>query len=182
MIIFCFWSTILWFEMKLTHKWHLYNHFWPFSCHLYVHLSKNRGWVVTLRCLTSLNLNWYKSYDTKHKNEKKTQMSVFVQNHTKPKWKYLYFASYILNQSEFRLVMCSYVHQNDLLNLSFLKDTKKDGKIWPEMVVKVSFRIRVYFNIGRERWSMTSNVLLLESQNPNVDYFLSDLHYPFLYP
>ena len=39
--------------------------------------------TVILRCLMSLNLNWYKSYDKKHKNAKKNQKmqtSVFVKN------------------------------------------------------------------------------------------------------
>jgi hypothetical protein len=34
-------QCILWFEMKLTHKGQLYDHFWSFSCYLYVHLSQN---------------------------------------------------------------------------------------------------------------------------------------------
>ena len=34
-------KTILWFEMKLTHKWPFYDYFWAFFCHLYVHLSQN---------------------------------------------------------------------------------------------------------------------------------------------
>ena len=29
--------------------------------------------MVILRCLKSLNLNWYKSYDKKHKNAKNTK-------------------------------------------------------------------------------------------------------------
>ena len=33
--------SILWFEMKLTHKWLFYDHFWPFVWHLYIHHSQN---------------------------------------------------------------------------------------------------------------------------------------------
>ena len=38
--------------------------------------------TVILKCLTSLNPNWFKSYDTKRKNAE-MQMSVFVQNRQK---------------------------------------------------------------------------------------------------
>ena len=57
-------NTILWFEMKLTHKWQLHDHFWPFFHHLYVHPSENWGsgnhfevltrsksWLVQKLCL-----------------------------------------------------------------------------------------------------------------------------------
>ena len=134
MIIFCFWSTILWFEMKLTHKWHLYNHFWPFSCHLYVHLSKNRGWVVTLRCLTSLNLNWYKSYDTKHKNEKKL------------KWVFLYKTTQNRNENICILLLIFWTNQN----LDWLCVV---------MCIKMTFWTSVFWKIRRkmakygQKWS-----------------------------
>ena len=134
MIIFCFWSTILWFEMKLTHKWHLYNHFWPFSCHLYVHLSKNRGWVVTLRCLTSLNLNWYKSYDTKHKNEKKL------------KWVFLYKTTQNRNENICILLHIFWTNQN----LDWLCVV---------MCIKMTFWTSVFWKIRRkmakygQKWS-----------------------------
>ena len=52
--------------------------------------------TIILRCLMSLNLNWYNSFDKKHKNAKtqKTQTSVFGQNYkNKVKWKYLHFVS-----------------------------------------------------------------------------------------
>ena len=32
-----------WSEMKVTHKWPLYNRFWPFFCHMYVYLAQNWG-------------------------------------------------------------------------------------------------------------------------------------------
>ena len=35
------WCCILWFEMKLTHKWPFYDHFWSFFLHLYVYVSQN---------------------------------------------------------------------------------------------------------------------------------------------
>ena len=42
-------------------------HFSP-NCMFIFH--KNESQMVILRCLMSLNLNWYKSYDKKHKNAK----------------------------------------------------------------------------------------------------------------
>ena len=34
---------IVWSEMKDTDKWQCYEHFRPFFCHMYVHLSQNWG-------------------------------------------------------------------------------------------------------------------------------------------
>ena len=34
---------IVWFEIKLTHKWPFYDHFCPLFCHLYIYLSQNWG-------------------------------------------------------------------------------------------------------------------------------------------
>ena len=57
---------------------------------------KTETQTVILRCLTIINLNCYKSYDTKHKNAKnaKNANACFctkLQN--KQKWKYLRFVS-----------------------------------------------------------------------------------------
>ena len=54
-------STILWFKMKLTHKF--YDHFWQL---LHVHFSQNWVSEAHLSCLMVLNLKWFKS-DTKFK-------------------------------------------------------------------------------------------------------------------
>ena len=52
---------ILWFEMKLTHKWQLYDHFWPFFAICIFIFHKTEVQAVILRCLTGLNLDWVKS-------------------------------------------------------------------------------------------------------------------------
>ena len=53
-----------------TDKWSFYDHIWPFFCQLYVYFHKTKVQTVILKCLTSLNPNWFKSYDTKRKNER----------------------------------------------------------------------------------------------------------------
>ena len=59
------------FQNITTDKWTFYNHIWPFFTNCMVIFHKNEIQTVILRCLTILNLNWYKSYDTKHKKPKK---------------------------------------------------------------------------------------------------------------
>ena len=52
--------------------------------------------TVLLRCLRSLNLNWYKSYDKKHKNAKNAKdgnICFCTKLQKKEKWKYLCFVS-----------------------------------------------------------------------------------------
>ena len=56
------------FETNLNDKWPFYDHFWPFYVNPMDIFHKTEVQTVILRCLTSLNLNWYKSYDTKRKN------------------------------------------------------------------------------------------------------------------
>ena len=46
----------------------LFYPFWPLFRQLYVHFSQNWDSDSHLRCLISLNVNWFKSYDTKYKN------------------------------------------------------------------------------------------------------------------
>ena len=53
-----------------TDEWWCNNHTWPFFANYMFIFHKTEIQMVILRCLTSLNLNWYKSYDTKHKNAK----------------------------------------------------------------------------------------------------------------
>ena len=53
-----------------TDKWPCTNHNLPFFAYYILIFHKTEIQTVILRCLTSLNHNWYKSYDTKHKNAK----------------------------------------------------------------------------------------------------------------
>ena len=48
--------------MKLTHKWQLYHHFWPFIAISMVIFHKTEIQTVILRCITGLNLDWFKIY------------------------------------------------------------------------------------------------------------------------
>ena len=50
--------------MKLTLKWQLYNHFWPFFCRMFIS-DKTEVQTVILRCIMGLNLNCFKSYGLK---------------------------------------------------------------------------------------------------------------------
>ena len=56
-----FGQCIVRFEMKVTHEWLLYEHFWPFFTFCTVIFHKTEIQTVILRHLTSLNLNWFKS-------------------------------------------------------------------------------------------------------------------------
>ena len=48
--------------MKLTHKWQLYHHFWPSIAISMVIFHKTEIQTVILRCITGLNLDWFKIY------------------------------------------------------------------------------------------------------------------------
>ena len=48
-----------------TDKWPFYDHVWPFFAKYMVIFHKTEIQTVILRCFMSLNLTWYKSYDTK---------------------------------------------------------------------------------------------------------------------
>ena len=51
-----------------TDKWPFYDQIWPFFANHMVIFHKTEIQTVILRCLISLNLNWYKSCVKKHKN------------------------------------------------------------------------------------------------------------------
>ena len=53
------------------HSTTIHGHF--FADHMVI-FHKTEIQTVILRCLMSLNLNWYKSYDTKRKNSKNTNL------------------------------------------------------------------------------------------------------------
>ena len=66
------------FQNIATDKSIFYDHIWPYfltiSCHFFANymfiFHKTEIQTVILRCLMNLNLNWFKSYDKKHKNAK----------------------------------------------------------------------------------------------------------------
>ena len=71
-----------------TDKWPFYDHFGHSFANCINIFHKTEVQKVIFRCLTGLNLNWYKSYDTKcNKTPKtqKTQLRVFWQNCKKVK-------------------------------------------------------------------------------------------------
>jgi hypothetical protein len=55
------------FDSKLTDKWQFYNRFRPFFPNYINIFQKTEIQTVILRCLNVLNINWFKSYDTKSK-------------------------------------------------------------------------------------------------------------------
>ena len=61
------------FQKITTDKWPFYCHIWPFFANCMFIIHKTEVQTVILRCLLSLNLNWYNSYDTKCKNAKNTK-------------------------------------------------------------------------------------------------------------
>ena len=53
-----------------TDKQPVLDHIWPCLANYMFIFHKTEIQTVILRCLMSLNLNWYKSYDKKHKKAK----------------------------------------------------------------------------------------------------------------
>ena len=62
------------FQKIATDKWSFYYHIWPFFANCVLIFHKTEIQTVILWYLTILNLNWYNSYDTKHKNAKNTNL------------------------------------------------------------------------------------------------------------
>ena len=56
-------------------KWPLYDHIWPFFRNYIIIFDKTEIHTVILRCLTGLDLNWFKSYD---KKRKKKEISTYL--------------------------------------------------------------------------------------------------------
>ena len=56
--------NILCFDIKLTHKWQFYDHFWRFLCKCMFIFHKTEVQTVILICLMGLNSDWFKNYDT----------------------------------------------------------------------------------------------------------------------
>ena len=54
-------------------KWPFYDHIWPFFGNYMMIFDKTEIQTVILRCLRCLNLNWYKTYDTKYKIAKNSK-------------------------------------------------------------------------------------------------------------
>ena len=74
-----------------TDKWPFYDHAWPFFTKYMVIFHKTEIQTVILRCLTSLNLNWFQRYDEKRKNAKNANLHFFDICNRHRKWKYLHF-------------------------------------------------------------------------------------------
>jgi hypothetical protein len=76
-----------------TDKWPFYDHVWPIFVKYMVIFHKTEIQTVILRCLTSLNLNWFQRYDEKRKNAKNANILFFYVCSRHRKWKYLHFVS-----------------------------------------------------------------------------------------
>ena len=80
------------FKKIATDKWLFYNHIRSFLANYMFIFHKTEIQTVILRCLMSLNLNWYKSYGTKRKNSKNANLCFWTKC-KKRKWKYFLFVS-----------------------------------------------------------------------------------------
>ena len=78
--------------------------------------------MVNLRCLPSLNLNWYKSYDTKPRNAKNANMCFC----TKLQKTEMY--GFCVITIELIRTQTHLAPKNDRLNLIFVKDENTYGK------------------------------------------------------
>ena len=76
-----------------TAKWQCNDHAWSFFANYMFIFHKTEIQTVILRCLTSLNLNCYQSYDTRHKSAKNANACFCTKLQNKYKWKYLRFVS-----------------------------------------------------------------------------------------
>ena len=83
----------------------------------------------------SLNLNWYKSYDTKPKNAKNTHLCFFYKIIKNQRWKILHFATSEAITFEPIEVQTRCTPQNDRVSLSFVKYEDTYGKKWPETIL-----------------------------------------------
>ena len=126
-----------------------YNHIWPFFANHMGIFHKTEIQTVILRCLMSLNLNWYKSYGTKCKNSKNPNLCFWTK--LQKNWNGNICAlchNLWTNQNllEFRPVK----HLKMTVWISVLwKIPMWLAKKWPDMVVKWSF-ISCYF-LGARR-------------------------------
>ena len=110
--------------MKLTHKWQLYHHFWPFIAISMVIFHKTEIQTVILRCITGLNCNWVKSYETKHKYFCFWIFAILYKN---TRFRFCVFCIFVFCVITF-VKINRYAPQNDRLNLSFVKDERVVGK------------------------------------------------------
>ena len=75
-------------------KWPFYDHFWPFFASMIL-FQKTEVETVILRCLTSLNLIWFKSYDTKCKC---FHIQTWQKNGQKWSWTAIFLVRFISDQ------------------------------------------------------------------------------------
>ena len=122
-----------------TDKWPFYDHVWPFFSKYMVIFHKTEIQTVILRFLMSLNLNWYKSYDSKWKNSKSANLCFWTKlqkngNGNISVLCYNFWTNQNLDQ--FRPVK----HVKMFVWTSVLwKVNKYIAQQWPEMVVTWSF-------------------------------------------
>ena len=76
-----------------TDKWPFYDHIWPFFANYIFIFHKTEVRTIILKCITSLNPNWFKSYDTKTQKCKKRKWVFLYKIAKNWKWKYLLFGS-----------------------------------------------------------------------------------------
>ena len=86
---FTFSSNILWVKMNDNNICPFYNHFWSFSANCMFTFHKKEFQTVILRCLTGLNIDWFKNYSLRCKWRPRACLANF-QNIATDKWTFYY--------------------------------------------------------------------------------------------
>ena len=122
------------YKWMFLYKWPLYDHSWPFFCHMCEYLSQN--WVSDGRFEV---LNWSKSW-LGQKLWHKMQIFLFIfffailcKNRHLHLVFFCVFVSFVITFVPIKILTYS-APQNDRLNLSFVKDKDVVGQTWPDMV------------------------------------------------
>ena len=118
--------------MNVPGKWLLYDHFWPFFCHMYVQ-------TVILRCLMDLNLDWFKSYGLRCSLMPKTSIS----------WKSIWI--YLKSQIQFQNLKIWFKSEKSLSCL----------KIYFKQMDPRSGAMCMYSTLSHDKLEYTHMVLLL---------------------
>ena len=147
-----------------TDKWSFYDHIWPFLASCMFSFHKTEFQTVILRCLMSLNLNWYKSYDTKRKNSKNTNL-----------W---FWTKLQKNGNENISFLCHNLWTNQNL-LEFRPVKYVIMTIWTSILWKKNIHFKKMARIGRNTVIYKGTFVSNQSLVP-IDYF--EKHFkPFIF-
>ena len=126
------------------------DHFWSFFCLLYHIFHKTEVQTVILRCLTGLNLDSFKTYDSKCKYFHICFLAILQKKNAFEFFGFWFFFPFCVIIIVPIMIQTSLGPQNVRLNLSFVKDIHIVGKKivnnGPKTATlfSVSFRISLY--------------------------------------